>query len=532
MRVQKRNDLLVLIRAGLSDREIARQLDIHRDTVAKHARIAGLRPSKPATAKEVATGSAIENRPGWPPDGSVSKEVLAAMPAHARSACDQHREWIAEQVRLGRNAMSIYQDLVEHFAFTHRYNSVKRFVRGLKRVDPDQYDRLEFDPGEECQVDFGKGALTRHPTTGKMRRPWLFVMTLRYSRRAFRKVVWTADQRTWCELHEQAWRSFGGSTRYVMLDNLKQGVIKPDLYDPELNPLYAAMLLLYDVVADPARVEDPDRKGCVENGVNHTQETALKGRKFETIEEQNEWLMHWEERWAAPRVHGRAKRHVEEMFQEEKPFLQKLPLTSFRYFKQETRTVWDDGCIEVKSVYYSALPAKLFSRVIVRIYDLEIEIIDPKTLLTIRRHIRQERKGKVVMDEGDRIYNPSRQTAQILEQASRIGPKTHELCEGWFKAEGRTGQRRMRGVVALARKFPATLIEQAAATAVRGHIRSCKAVRELVKRLADRANAQTAETRTGQLTQEHELIRSPKEYADFFEQYADQGELFKKTVLH
>jgi hypothetical protein len=32
-------------------------------------------------------------------------------------------------VRLGRNAMAIYQDLVELFAFTHRYNSVKRFVR-------------------------------------------------------------------------------------------------------------------------------------------------------------------------------------------------------------------------------------------------------------------------------------------------------------------------------------------------------------------------------------------------------------------
>lgn len=74
------------------------------------------------------------------------------MPANARSACEQHRLWIEEQVYLGRNAVSIYQDLVEQFAFEHKYNSVKRFCRALRKKDPVQYDRLEFPPGE----DYGK----------------------------------------------------------------------------------------------------------------------------------------------------------------------------------------------------------------------------------------------------------------------------------------------------------------------------------------------------------------------------------------
>ena len=56
-----------------------------------------------------------------------------------------------------------------------------------------------------------------------------------------------------------------------------------------------------------------------------TQDTALKGRRFESIEEQNQWLMHWEEQWAAKRIHGRMKRQVQEMFEEEKPFLLNLP---------------------------------------------------------------------------------------------------------------------------------------------------------------------------------------------------------------
>jgi transposase len=98
------------------------------------------------------------------------------------------------------------------------------------------------------------------PGTDRYRKPRLFVMTLRYSRRCFRRVVWKSSQETWARLHEQAWRYFGGSCRYVVLDNLKEGVIKPDLYEPQLNPVYAATLAHHGVVADPARVGDPNRK--------------------------------------------------------------------------------------------------------------------------------------------------------------------------------------------------------------------------------------------------------------------------------
>ena len=153
------------------------------------------------------------------------------------------------------------------------------------------------------------------------------------------------------------------------------------------------MLAHYGVVADPARVADPDRKGSVENAIQHTQNTALKGRRFESLEEQNQWLMHWEERWAAVRIHGRMKRQVQEMFEEEKPFLRDLPLCSFSYFSQETRTVQDDGTIQIHDCYYAALPARLHTKVIVRIYDYEIEIIDPQTMRVVRRHMKGTRKG-------------------------------------------------------------------------------------------------------------------------------------------
>lgn len=86
--------------------------------------------------------------------------------------------------------------------------------------------------------------------------------------------------------------------RYFVPDNLQEGVIKPDLCEPELNAVYAA-LLAHRCVADPARVRDPNRKGTVENAIQHTQATALKGRRFQTLAEQNAFLEHWECNWAA-----------------------------------------------------------------------------------------------------------------------------------------------------------------------------------------------------------------------------------------
>ena len=103
--------------------------------------------------------------------------------------------------------MAIYQDLVEQFSFFHRYNSVKRFVRGLRQKDPEQYDRLVL-PGEEAQVDYGQGAKTLSDK-GKYIRPRLFVMTLKYSGRSFRKVIWKSGQEAWARLHEEAFRYFG-----------------------------------------------------------------------------------------------------------------------------------------------------------------------------------------------------------------------------------------------------------------------------------------------------------------------------------
>ncbi len=162
----------------------------------------------------------------------------------------------------GRNAMAIWQDLVDNQGFSASYQSVQRFVRKLQiAISPEARAVIETAPGEEGQVDYGSGPMVRDPQSGKYRRTRLFVMTLGYSRKCVRFLVFRSSVQIWAELHEKAFCRLGGATRIVVLDNLREGVLAPDVYDPAINPLYRDVLLHYGSVALPCRVRDPDRKG-------------------------------------------------------------------------------------------------------------------------------------------------------------------------------------------------------------------------------------------------------------------------------
>lgn len=490
LKPQLRVTIETLLANGATQREIERRTGVDRKTIRRYSK-----SPTPATGSEAESGQTVLPRP---PDGGAAMEKK--IPKQAASACEPHREWIEKQVTLGRNAQSIYQDLVETHGFSHKYNSVKRFVRCLKAREPERFDVLEFLPGEEAQVDYGQGAPTLYKLN-KYKRPYLFVMTLKYSGKSFRKVVWRTSQEVWARLHEEAFRSFGGCPQYVVLDNLKEGVITPDIYEPVLNPVYAAMLAHYGVVAQPCRVADPNRKGTVESAIQHTQGTALKGRKFETIEAQNTWLAHWEQRWAAPRIHRRKKRQVLEMYFEEKPHLLKLPAEGFRYFTEEVRTVDDAGRVQVKGSYYSALPAPLYSIVVV---DLDG--------LILRRHERAKVKGESKITPEDRIFNPTRETTRLIERIEKIGPRSAEFARGLFASLGRAANGAIYGLANLTRDYRKEHIEAACDRVLKSGFTSYKAVKRILER-----GPKKSEGNTPKLQQSGAGIRPIDDYQTFWE---------------
>ena len=143
-----------LLAAGKSQRQIARITDVDRKTIRSLVqRLAGTDSNSPG----VATGSLVQIPPPRPP----------ALSAISSSACEPYRDFITEQLRLRRNYTAIYQDLVDQVGFAASYNSVKRFAGTVVAKEPEQFDRIEFAPGEEVQVDYGEGAMTRVPGTDR-----------------------------------------------------------------------------------------------------------------------------------------------------------------------------------------------------------------------------------------------------------------------------------------------------------------------------------------------------------------------------
>ncbi len=502
----KQQQVVALSQLGWSARRIEAETGIRRETASKYIKAAGvaMRPpgrwgrSPPSilpvgdpakAANEVITGSegltakaAIEvitdfcgqdSKPANevitdPGDDPADVVVEESGPARkpTSSLCEPFLEFIEEGLRKKRNAMSIWQELVTDHGFKARYASVGRFVRKLLgSTRPDARAVIQTPPGEEAQVDYGEGPLVRNPTTGKYRKPRLFVLTLGFSRKSVRLLTWTSSTRIWCELHEKAFRRLGGSLRVVVLDNLKEGVLKADIYDPELNPLYRDLLKHYGAVALPCRAGDPDRKGKVESGVGHAQRTPLKGKRFESLEDAQSYLDAWETRWADTRIHGTTKRQVAAMFAQEKPVLRPLPIEPFRYYEHGNRSVHLDGCVEVQGAYYAAPPGFIGQRLNVQWDGRVVRILDPKTGLLLREREKQA-PGTYCIHPEDKPKKTPVGTLKLIARSRCIGVNVGTLCEQIYHHDGQTGVKRILGILSLGRKHGAHILDDACALAL------------------------------------------------------------------
>jgi transposase len=524
---EKKQQVIALGKLGWALRRIEQATGVRRETAGAYLKAAGIAvrppgawgrraPAKPANevttdpseakpANEVTTGPA-DSKPANEVTTDFGQPISlpTVKPQRATSACEPYRELIQQGLSRDRNAMAIWQDLVSDHGFPHGYQSVKRFIHKLRGSDsPQAVGIIQTAAGEEAQVDYGSGPMVRDPQSGKYRRTRLFVLTLGYSRKSVRLLLFRSSSRVWAELHERAFRRLGGCPRLVVLDNLREGVIVADIYDPTLNPLFRDVLAHYGVVALPCRIKDPDRKGKVEAGVGHAKKTPLKGMRFESLVEAQAYLDRWEERWADTRIHGTTKRQVAAMFSEEKPSLLPLPVEPFRYYQYGERVVHLDGCVEVEAAYYGLPPGWIGRSVKVQWDALHVRILHPGTNQLLREHIRQKRGGYRIKNEDYPKKMPF-STAQLLHRAGRAGTQIGVPCVAIYQRQGEAGIRRMLGILSLAKKYGAAAVEDACAAALEIGVPEYR----FVRRYLERGPQLT-------LRQVDPLIRELTEYRDF-----------------
>lgn len=511
LKMAKVQSILSLHAQGWSRRRIARELCVDRETVSRYVQLDQQSPAaieldggipKPANAPIFGPGSPAPVEPSMAP-------IEPTGPGR-RSDCEPWREVILAKRDAGLSARRIYQDLTSEHAAQVSYDSVRRFVRRVGWARPLPFRRLECAPGQEAQVDFGKGA----PIVGrdgKRRKTHVFRIVLSHSRKAYSESTYRQTTEDFLGALENAFQHFGGVPQTLIIDNLKAAVKHPDWFDPELVPKVAAFCRHYGIVILPTKPYTPRHKGKVERGVDYVQENGLKGRVFESLQEQNRHLAHWETNVADTRIHGTTRKHVGLLFREvEQPTLRPLRAERFPSFQEAQRSVNRDGHVEVAKAYYSAPPEYLGRRVWVR-WDARTVRIFNHRFEQVAFHVRHEPGRFSTLGEHlavEKISGIERGAEWLLSKVRGIGPHASEWAAAMLRMRGIAGLRVLQGLLALDKRYAADDIERACEIATSYGAFHLRPVRQLIAR-------QAAKQQSLPWLEEHPIIRPLADYGQW-----------------
>jgi len=534
LKVAMKHAIATLLGRGRSQRSVARELGVARETVSRYVRLlrsdgrdepeaarpdqaiptAGpeaeaARPDQaiPTAGSEPEAARPDQAIPTAGPDGAGEGSegaVPTAGPGGRRSDCEPFRETIEAKLALGLSAQRIWQDLREESESAPGYESVKRFARRVEERAELPFRRMESPPGREAQVDFGKGAFVVGED-GRRTRPHLFRMVLSHSRAGYSEVVRKQDTETFIRCIENAFRHFGGVTETLVVDNLKAAVTRADWHDPDINPKLRAFCEHYGTVVLPTKARMPRHKGKVEKNVDYAQSNALKGRTFASLAEQNRFLADWEKKVADTRIHGTTRRQVGKALEAERPHLAPLQESLFPCFREALRKVHRDGHVEVDRAFYSVPPEFARTTVWVRWDGRFVRILDgrlrevavhpacePGRFSTLSGHIPARRISALERGEG-----------WMMGKLRLVGPRTEAWARAVMANRGIEGLRVIQGLLAVAGKHSARDIEAACRQALDAQSFNLASVKEAVGR---------SESQPPLFAAEHPLIRSVDEY--------------------
>jgi transposase-like protein len=245
--------IVTLSERGWSQRRIARELGVNRETVARYRGLVRTPGAGGGPMAGVAEAPAPEAKPAIPPTGSsgagsganpaiastgamveppaetvrAPEPNPAILPTGSRagriSQCEPYRVEIEAALERGLSAQRIYQDLRESAGFVGGYDAVKRFVRALGQVQPLPFRRMESAPGQEAQVDFGQGAWVVEE--GRRRRPHVLRLVLSCSRKGYTEAFWQQTTENFIRGLENAFRHWGGVPATLVIDYVPRHII-------------------------------------------------------------------------------------------------------------------------------------------------------------------------------------------------------------------------------------------------------------------------------------------------------------------
>jgi len=374
----------------------------------------------------------------------------------AQMAISEHHDRIATLQAEKHMTRTQIKRLLEEEGVNINYSSLSRYMSKHFPKSPKSTVVLHTEPGKEAQVDFCYAGLLYDPIKKRKRKAYAFVMTLSFSRYRYVRFVFHQDVKTWIDCHIRAFSFFGGVPKTIILDNLKSGVIKPDIYDPTINKNYAECERYYGFVADPAKVRTPKHKGKVERNMPMVRQQILAGRSHSDIQSANRYAEYWCRHEISQRVtRTTGEKPFERFVEREKGTLLALPSKPYECPLWQTALVHKDHHVVFLGSFYSVPTAYIGKTVWLRAGRQDIQIFCDDRRIKI--HAISNKKGAWITDMKDYPEN-ARKFLEIDSEKSRlkaksIGSDVERYIEPLLKPFSRQQQRKVLAIFNLSETY-------------------------------------------------------------------------------
>jgi transposase len=504
---------------NISARSIAKSFGISRTTIQKYLQLATVHGYNNKVNDDALQEIAIKveeslyKTTNINVDGSIIRSFRSA-PVMATLL--KYQDWIKDWLKTPNMTHTQIKRLLAEEDVAVSERSINRFIQKCFPDLPKYTVHLTTEAGLEAQVDFGYVGYM-HDAQGKTRKTYAFVMTLAHSRYRYVEFVFAQDQISWAKVHINAFQFFGGVPLCIVLDNLKAGVIKPDIFDPTLNETYSELSRFYGFTIDPAKAYKPEHKGKVERSVRIVKEQLIAGRQYTDIDSANAYALKWCKLEISHLICSSiGKKPIDVFNQEEKDRLLALPSGFFDMPQWVMAKIHRDHHFVVEGNFYS-VPTRYIGELInVRIGLKTISAYYKHRI--IKTHPRNFDKGQWITDrldypESARYYLDNNRDV-CLELAKSIGSSTHQMIQHIGLAGTRIALRKSQAILRLATKYGNDRLEAACLRSVTYDNYEYRALCNILSNELDKITLQNASTKNTIELKPHDTsyIRPSEEY--------------------
>ena len=434
MNVVIQEEILRLKGRGHSKSEVARLLNINRETVRAYW-------NGPPPANDLQIPEWVKNL-DWE---HVNKEINSKVPKKI-----------------------LYEELQE-VGDLPSYQAFCQYLRNNREDAPEVTIKIHRRPGDSAEVDYsGDSIQILNPATGELLSTELFVGALSYSGYIYAEFTFTQRIEDFVGAQNNMLFFFGGVPRYIVPDNCKTAVIRPDRHAPTINATYQDFCKHYGMAIDPADVCRPTHKPNVEAAIGITQRdffSRIRNKTFTSLSELNKELKNWLVKINNDVMKERGKSR-KEFLEKELSALSKLPASAYEIFYFKKGKVHPDCHIQHERNFYSVPHLYVGKEVDIRFNAKMLYAYYQTKNIAVHQILKGHTHYSTIEDHypEQKIVDINFHIQHARAKAKNIGPH----MEGVIEKLMRTGQhplkalRKIQGILGLENKYNKEQLEYGA----------------------------------------------------------------------